>query len=64
MEQPVIVEALGREEIGIGGFVVGGEDEVAEIFRFAEGGMVVGDQFGAEIPGPVKDLPAVEGGEV
>ncbi len=63
VQEAVEIEALGGEEVGVGGFIVGGEDEVFEIVRLAEAGVIVGDEFCAEITGPVEDFAAVDGGE-
>lgn len=63
MKEAIEIEALGGEEVGVGGFIVGGEDEIFEIVRLAEAGVIVGDEFGAEVAGPVEDFTAVDGGE-
>ena len=63
MQQPVIIQALRREEIRIGRLVVRREDEVTQIFRFTESRMIVPDQLGPEIPRPIKNPPAIQRGQ-
>ena len=45
VDQAVIIETFRRKKIGVGGFVVGRDDQFAEIFGFAQARVIVGDEF-------------------
>ena len=61
VEQLVVFEALGGEEVRVSELVVGGEGEAADVVGFGEPGMVVADELAGVVAGPIKKALAVDG---
>lgn len=64
VQEAVVGEALGGEEVGVGDLVVCGDREAPDVVGLVEAGVVVGEELGAVHAGPVEEVLSFERGEV
>ena len=61
VQQSIVVEALGSEEIRVGQLVIRCQRETAQVVRFGQARVVVAEQAGSILPDPIMEPGAIHG---